>query len=86
MIAATPGAVGSWGKHAGDVAQDALGDQLGRRALWGVAREVAAIGCDERHAQVEQDARAVIGGDFDAHAADLVLTAVDEVAHVRAAR
>ena len=43
--------------------------------------EVAAAGRDERHAEVEQDARAVVGGDLDAHAADLVLAAMDRVLH-----
>ena len=44
--------------HAGDVAQDALGDQLLGRALRRAAREVAAVRRRERHAEVEQDARA----------------------------
>ena len=52
-----------------------------RRPLRRAPREVAAVRRDERHAEVEQDARAVVGGDLDAHAADLVLAAVDLVAH-----
>ena len=68
------------GKTPGMSTQDALGDQLLGRPLRRAAREVAAVRRCERHAEVEEDARAVVGGDLDAHAADLVAAAADDVA------
>ena len=67
------------GVEAGDVGEDALGDELSGGALGSAARVVLAALVVERHAEVEQDARAVVGGDFDAHAADAVGAAVDDV-------
>ena len=67
--------------EAGDVGQDALGDQLLGRPLRRAAREVAAVGRHERHAQVEQDAGAVVGRDLDAHVADLTPAAMNLVPH-----
>ena len=67
-------------EHAGHVAQDPLGDQVGRWPLRGVPREVRSVWCRERHAQVQENSRAIIGGDLDTHAAYLVLSAVDDVA------
>ena len=67
-------------KDAGDITQDALGDQVRRGPLRRVPWEVAAVGGYERHAQVEQDARAVVCGDLDTHAADLMLAAMNQIA------
>lgn len=38
-----------------------------------------ALGVVEGHPEVKKDARAVLGGDFDADAADLVTATVDDV-------
>jgi len=67
------------GEDAGDIAQHVLCDQLDCRSLRRAAREVAAARRHERHAQVKQHARTVIGGHLDAHAADLVLPSMDDV-------
>ena len=67
--------------EAGNLRQDAFRDQLLGGSLRRAAGDVAAVACDQRHAQVEQDAGAVVRGDLDAHVADLVLAAVDVVVH-----
>jgi len=64
-------------EYAGYVDEDALSDQLHGWPLRRPAREVATVRRDERHAEVEERAGAVIGGDFNARSADLVLTAMD---------
>jgi len=48
--------------------------------LRGVPREVTPVWRRERHAEVQENSSAVIGGDLDTHAAYLVLSAVDDVA------
>jgi len=67
-------------EHAGYVAQDPLGDQVGRGPLRGVPREVRSIWRRERHAEAQENSRAIMGGDLDTHAAYLVPSAVDDVA------
>ena len=79
-MAATSGAVGSCGKTPGTSTStpSAISSSVGR---CGVPRgKSPPSGAMQRHAEVEQDARAVVGGDLDAHAADLVLAAMDDVA------
>jgi hypothetical protein len=59
--------------------EDALLEQLLRRPSVHAEGIVVALGVVEGHAEIEEDARAVVGSALDAHAADLMLTAVDAV-------
>ena len=62
-----------------DVEEDAALEQLRCPELRRPERIVRALGVVERHTDVEQDVHAVVGGDLDAHAADLVAAAVDDM-------
>jgi len=66
-----------------DVDEHSFGDQFFGRPLWRPPRKVTAIGGDQGHAEVEQDARPVLRADLDAHAAYLAAAAPDLVAHGR---